>query len=441
MGELETWDYLAAYQVLRSQSADQVAKIKAACVQNHPQHKHVLQCRECYPQIINCIRSTYLEPREGQWFTGREAFLRDLDALFAAALRYEAKLDDVDARIEAEKRDWYFEQVKASPSIPKTLEELLDRKDLVAKVGSQDVAFEDLVRDMRAALNGGADPQTAQQALTRLMAVKTPEDRLPTYKETFFQGRPDEPITEKTQIYFEKLQSGATIKEVANKVTSDAAASLGAFDQKEKYQRRIEELQRAKAAYELQKSKKAAQKPQPPEHTYEVPPCNVCRKEVDKEDFIGCPYCTILLDAGIRPTTTVWCSQACSGQDGQGFDAHADENHGCAGGEYCVQLLDDDVDMDLDNADDLMCRECTDRLKRETIFCSLRCADLNYQRHREDVHIQERMKREVDVDRNMDDLVFDNADKSRYHARDIRSYMATVGELMRDLKQRNGMNS
>lgn len=319
MGELEAWDYLAAYQVLRTQSADEVAKIKAACAQNHPQHKHIVQCRECYPLVISRIRSTYLEPKDAQWFTGREPFLSDLDALFAAALKYEAKLEDVDARIEAEKRDWYFEQVKASPSIPKTLEELLDRKDLVAKVGSQDVAFEDLVKDMRAALNGGADPQTAQEALARLMAVKTPEDRLPTYKETFFQGRPDEPITEKTQLYLEKLQSGATIKEVATKVTSDAAASIGAADQKERYQKRIEELQRAKAAYELQKSKKATQKPQPPEITYEVPPCNVCRKEVDKEDFIACPYCTILLDAGIRPSTTVWCSQACSRHEGKGF--------------------------------------------------------------------------------------------------------------------------
>lgn len=124
----------------------------------------------------------------------------------------------------------------------------------------------------------------------------------------------------------------------------------------------------------------------------------------------------------------------------RGQDTHADESHGCSGGEYCVQLLEDDVDMDLDNADDLMCRECTDRLKRESIFCSLRCADLNFQRHREDVHFQERMRRDMDVERDLDDLVFDDADRSRYHARDIRSHMAAIGDLMRDLKQRNGMN-
>ncbi|KUI64734.1 hypothetical protein VM1G_00495 [Cytospora mali] len=441
MGELEAWDYLSAYQALRTQSADEVAKIKAACAQTHPQHQHVIQCRECYPQIINRIRSTYLDPIEGQWFTGREAFLRDLDALFAAALHYEAKLVDVDARIEAEKRDWYFEQVKASPSIPRALEELLDRKDLVGKVGNKDVGFENHVKDMRTALNGGSDPQTAQEALDRLIAVKTPAERLQVYKQTFFQGRSDESISEKAQLYLEKLQAGVTIKEIANKVTSDAAAAtIAAPEQKERYQKRIEELQRAKAAYELQKSKKATQRPQPPEKTYEVPPCNVCRRDVDKEEFIGCPYCTILLDASIRPKTTVWCSQACSDHDDHGFGAHADESHGCAGRDYCVQLIDDDVDMDADNADDYMCRECTDRLRIETVFCSIRCAEHNFKRHREGVHIQERMKRELEVDRDVDDLVFVETDKSRYHARDIRSHVASVGELMRDLKQRNGLN-
>ena len=318
MGEVDAWDYLAAYQALRAHGADEVTTIKSACAQNHPQHKHVMQCRECYPRIINHVRSSYLDSKDGQWFSGREAFLKDLDRLFAAALHYDAGLEDVDARVEAEKRDWYFEQARASPSISKALEELLDRKDLAARFDSKDVAFENLVGDTRAALHGGADAQTAQEALGRLTAIKTPEERLQVYKELFFQGQSGEPISEKTQLYFEKLQAGATIREVVNRVSSDAAANLSVPDQKEKHQKRIEELQRAKAAYELQKSKKATKKPQPPEKTYEVPPCNVCQKEVDKEDFIGCPYCTILLDAGIRPKTTVWCSQACSEHD-QGF--------------------------------------------------------------------------------------------------------------------------
>ncbi|ROW13820.1 hypothetical protein VPNG_03543 [Cytospora leucostoma] len=429
MGELEPWDYLAAYQALRTQAADEVATTTASCAQNHPQHKHVIQCRECYPQIIKRIRSTYLEPKDGQWFSGREAFLADLDALFAAALHYEARLGDVDARIENEKRDWYFEQVKASPSIPKTLEELLDRKDLVAKLGSKEVAFEGVIQELRAALSGGADPKTAQEILGRLIAVQTPEERLQAYRDIFFQGRPGEQISEKAQIYFDKLQDGATLKDVIAKVSSDAAASIAAPDQKERHQKRIEELRRAKAAYEKEKEKKATQKPQPPEKTYDAPPCNVCRKDVDLGNFIGCPYCTVLLEAGVRVKTTVWCSQ----------DAHVEEKHRCAGGERCVQLVEDDIYMDLDNADDYLCRECME-LKIESVYCSIRCAELNFQSHREDLHIRERRKQDFAVDRDLDDLVFDEPNRSRYHSRAIRSRLAAIGELMGDLRQRHGMN-
>lgn len=105
-----------------------------------------------------------------------------------------------------------------------------------------------------------------------------------------------------------------------------------------------------------------------------------------------------------------------------------------------MQLVEDDIEMDLGDADDFMCRECTDKFKTETVFCSIRCAAHNFQRHREGVHIPERIKREMDVERDLDDLVFDEADKSRYHARDINPHMAAIGELMRELKQRNGMN-
>lgn len=121
-------------------------------------------------------------------------------------------------------------------------------------------------------------------------------------------------------------------------------------------------------------------------------------------------------------------------------DAHAEQNHGCAGGDNCVQLVEEDVEMDMGNADDFLCRECTDKLRIESVFCSVRCAELNFQRHREGVHIPERTRRELEVDRDLDDLAFDEANKSSYHARDIRSHVAAVGELVRDLKQRNGMN-
>lgn len=118
--------------------------------------------------------------------------------------------------------------------------------------------------------------------------------------------------------------------------------------------------------------------------------------------------------------------------------AHMDEAHDCAGGDYCVQLIDEDVDMDMHGAGPFLCNECTNGAKRETIYCSLRCANMSFQSHREAVHVPERRLRGLDVDRDMhSEVVFDRQDRTRYHARDIGLHMAVLGDLLVDFQQRN----
>lgn len=116
-----------------------------------------------------------------------------------------------------------------------------------------------------------------------------------------------------------------------------------------------------------------------------------------------------------------------------------EEAHDCAGGDYCTQLIDEDVDMDMHASGPFLCRECTNGPKRETVYCSLRCADINFQSHREGVHVPERKLRGLNFDRDMDDLVFDREDRGRYHARDIRPHMATLGDMLLDFQHRNAI--
>lgn len=44
------------------------------------------------------------------------------------------------------------------------------------------------------------------------------------------------------------------------------------------------------------------------------------------------------------------------------------------------------------SADIHFCTECLTTLKQPTTWCSLTCADANFQRHREEVHLSERKK-------------------------------------------------
>lgn len=123
-----------------------------------------------------------------------------------------------------------------------------------------------------------------------------------------------------------------------------------------------------------------------------------------------------------------------------GQEFHVEDNHGCASGKYCTQITDEDIDMDLDSSWLLLCRECTHLHKTESIFCSIRCADINFRRHREEAHIPGRMRRSIQVNRDIDDIVFDSEDRSRYRARDIKSHVVPLADMLEDFAQKNGID-
>lgn len=337
----EAWDDLANFRDQRSACVADVAFITSDCARDHPQHKHVLECRECYEKVIDRMRSRYLDPKEGvarEWFTGQDAFLRDLDELFAAVRQYKATLEEVDAQLEEGRKAWYAQRVRASPSICKAMEELVDKREVLAKVGAKDIPFEETVVEIRKALEGSVvknkehGAQDVQETLRRLMAAHTPEEKTQVYRETFFQSTPDEPVSAKTQMYLGRLQDGATMDEIIDKISVDRRSSIGAMDKQKALRIKADELRRAKSAHELLKTKKARQdsitRPQPPEKMYNQPPCHACGRQVDPQEYSACPLCQVLEDKGVLDKdvpikATVFCSAACaSGPRGQVRFAH-----------------------------------------------------------------------------------------------------------------------
>lgn len=117
-----------------------------------------------------------------------------------------------------------------------------------------------------------------------------------------------------------------------------------------------------------------------------------------------------------------------------------EESHGCASGNYCTQITDEDIDMDMDSKRLVLCRECTHLHQIESIFCSIRCADTNFRRHREEVHIPGRMRRSIQVNRDIDDIVFDGEDRSRYHVRDIKPHVVPLDDMVEEFAHKNGVD-
>lgn len=329
----EAWDDLGVLRTQRDQCARDVSQLMDACARDHPENKHVIECRECFEKVIDRMRSRYLEPRDDaprEWFSGRAGLLKELDELFLAVREYKRDLDKVDTRLDTERKQWYEQQLRASPSIRKTIEELLDRKKVFADIGTKGLGFEETVAEVREALESPGLPKSevreeeAGKTLDRLVAASTPEAKLQVYKEAFFQGDPEEQVSEKVRSYMDRLQNGATMDQIINTISMDRRSSIGAQSQKEQHRQRVEELRRAKNAHELQKQKKASgrkdsnQKPQPPDEMYDQPPCHACGRELDLQDYMACALCQVLVDNGVRTKPTLFCSSACfSGQDGQ----------------------------------------------------------------------------------------------------------------------------
>lgn len=96
--------------------------------------------------------------------------------------------------------------------------------------------------------------------------------------------------------------------------------------------------------------------------------------------------------------------------------------------------------MSVDDEGPFLCKECLQTHKFESVFCSVRCADVNFQRHREHVHLPERRRRGKD-DHDRDQLIWENEFRQRYHARDIQAHLLPLETLLADFQQKNNIEA
>jgi hypothetical protein len=91
--------------------------------------------------------------------------------------------------------------------------------------------------------------------------------------------------------------------------------------------------------------------------------------------------------------------------------------------------------MDVDEPTVVFCRECVDDLEQGSIFCSSRCLEENFERHRDDVHIPERERKEEEM-RDEGEVVFEAEDEMRYPAKKIEEYIVSLHDALADWQRR-----
>ncbi len=85
----------------------------------------------------------------------------------------------------------------------------------------------------------------------------------------------------------------------------------------------------------------------------------------------------------------------------------------------------------------VFCRECISTLKLPFVFCSPHCCDVNFQHHRDEIHLPERKKTHSEVD-DESLLEFATEDKTQYRARKIEEHLITLDDAIEEYQQKTG---
>ncbi len=309
----EAWIQLRLLRAKDEALDKEAERIWEACTAAHNK-KHIVECSECYGELLTAIRDRYLRSSDTEWFTGRRAFLAELDALFTEAKDYRIHPDEVDARIQEEKRAWVRENldtILGGAEDPSFQDAILDR------LNDKDASMDGVAADIDLALRTD-EPADAQfdAFVTRISAAPTPDDRIEAYKEMFFVAPGEEPLQPSRQKYIDMLKANKTMDQVLDQVTADKKAKQAARAQRKDLEDRLNTFQRARAAHGAKMVKKAKakedmEKSRIPDEFAHLPPCLVCGDAIELSRGYRC--CTVCqLFAGWKVSeTTVYCSEKC----------------------------------------------------------------------------------------------------------------------------------
>ncbi|KAK3500910.1 hypothetical protein B0T13DRAFT_234703 [Neurospora crassa] len=425
-----------------------------------PPPKFLVTCPDCYRKALDLVRARYHQSRAaaaGEWCTTRRSFLRDIDTMLAGAKEYQVDPRTIDDRVQAERDSWYLEVVQSSlmrllrtvigkmddavlpedadPAAAAAKDHIAERIEELQQALQVARSHQNVLRlaeDIDKLLQGGKD-ENGDATMTGMDTGFPPEfaapetsdeDRVEIMRKSFCttvaQGGDEKNLQGSQKKYFDMFKNGTPLGQVIDRILDDRKEATGAHVKIGQVKKRLEDLKRARAAYELQKTKKASiSEHKVPEELYNLPACHNCGQMPKTRDFLSCPLCMVLVQKGVRERQTVWCSPGCNTE---GLPSHIETDHQCASRDDCVQVnplrhshqhYDPDQDVNMDGTSTVasspvdsdpnasspvcFCRECLTTLKCESVFCSLRCYDLNFQGHRENIHMPTRRQLNIIV--------------------------------------------
>ncbi|KFA76730.1 hypothetical protein S40288_09596 [Stachybotrys chartarum IBT 40288] len=385
----EHWLELIAKRKQRQRCADDVEAIKRAC-STICASKHVAECKDCYPKVIERIRARYCGSPEQEWFTERKAFLHKLDGLLSDAKEQRAGLKLIDEILESEKEAWYRWVLRTYPEFFAVAPRSIDTKELRTMLDDPDRSLEEVVATVWRGLDQPANWAADVDAfIAKVDAANGDAAALKQlHVSQFFSHEATGEAYEAERQYRQDYLAGPTssLDSIMDKIIAEYQNGKKAQPQRIEFQNQLDAVRRAKVAHEQKMRDRNNKRNQPPpvnERLYDLPPCYVCRSAVDPKDVFSCTICQAERQMGADRPLTAYCSERCFHR---GHVGHSEKAHDCEAGDQCAQLRDQDTAMG-DNGSDhpVVCRECLGKYKI-TLYCNDRCAGENLKQHKQDKH-------------------------------------------------------
>lgn len=402
----EHWTELSAARIHGQQLAEQLDEMRTTCYKECGK-TDITKCEKCYPKALDKIRARYCDAQDREWFSQRTAFLIETDMLLTDVSKGKIGLGLIESSIASEKEAWYRWVLRTYPGFLAAGGNNVDQEELRDMLNDPDVSREDLFESIWKGV--GRPEEWSDDVETLANAVVTakdnPSELKKLYISLFFKDRRTGQVLEYAQKYLDAYEASdaMTIEEVMDMIAHDQAASMNTQPQRDGHKARLDELRRAKMAFEANRAQnksraQAAQTPAIADDLYDLPPCLVCEKAVDTKSVIACPICQAVSQMGGQKKFTVYCSDECynkgnvcvAADDIHGVytkhvqDDHVDKEHDCEAGDNCAQYHEEGTDND-ENLESVVCKDCIGE-KTCTVYCSQQCAVENLPRHRQDKH-------------------------------------------------------
>lgn len=314
----ELWTELNVARTQKERCAKEIDAIKISCRADHGKDL-VSECPECYSKVIDVLQTRYCGNEGREWFTTRKAFVHELRELFADCKDGKLDLKVIEDRIESEKEAWYRWVLRMHPEFLTVANSGVDQEELRAMLDDPDKSREQLIEKVWEGVGKPADwENTLDSFVKEFEAVKgDPVELKKLYISQLFTDG-DGKMLENGQKYIDGLQdmNGEVLMEIIDKIAHDEKANKSSQPQRDSRTRRLDELRRAKAAFEQNRAQAKARRLEAqsraiPEELYHLPPCSVCGSAVDPKKVTSCTTCQAMMNMGGPYTLTIYCSVDC----------------------------------------------------------------------------------------------------------------------------------